>query len=78
MRITKSLLAKVRTSLIESQARLCAVIGAAGDKWGDALWEVHQRRYPHYVGGRPERDAELLRQLLYDDVNDAIPGHLTD
>lgn len=75
MRITKSMLKAVRTKLVESQAALCATLAAGG---GDALWAEHQRRFPYFVGGRPERNEELLRQLLYDDLTRAIPHHLVD
>lgn len=75
MRITKALLRDARSKLIESQARLCAILAAGGR---DGLWAEHQLRYPHYVGGCPERTEELLRQLLYGDVMRIIPDLWVD
>jgi hypothetical protein len=75
MRVTKAMLHGIRSQLIEGQAKLCALLASGG---GDALWQEHQVRHPCYVGGRPQRDEELLRELLYDDVMRAIPTPLVD
>jgi len=71
MRITKSWLRDVKRKLVESQAKLCGLLYA--DPSGSELWVEHQRRFPHYVGDKPGNSFELLRQLLYDDLERAIP-----
>lgn len=73
MRITKAMLQEARSKIIEGTAKLCAIYAAEGS---EGLWKEHQKRFPYYVGGKPERDMELLRQLLYDDLMRAIPDYL--